>query len=531
MRPRPLAVALAALLLACAGSQKPPPAPAAAATAEAAAPATPDKTASRSGQPVLVPARPAEPAPAADADRQLPVPGPAPELKVPPQRHFQLTNGLKVRLVEYRRLPIVALHLVVDAGAVHDPAGREGLASFTASMLTEGTKARSATKISDDLGFLGASLGAGAGFDSASLSGSSLTRNLDGLLDIFADVLVNPTFPQADFARVQDQRLVSLVQQRDQPGALAAKAFARLYWGDHPYGHWILGNEASLHATTRRDLARYHATRWKPRGSELVVVGDISEDELKPKLERALARWQGAVPPPARPAVPKAATLRTVLIQKRGASPQAFVMMGMPGFQRSSPDFVPAEVAFQVLGGGTASRLFRNLREKEGYTYGMYARAEARKLGGTSFVVGSVKSDVTGKAVQAILGELAQLRDTPVPDAELAVARNGLLLSLPGDFATAAGIAGKVAEEVVHGLPDDYWDEYAKQIQKVSASDLQDVARRYLDASKLTTVMVCDPAQVKPQLEALTLGPIEVRSAAPLTKPPAAAPGGPRAAR
>jgi predicted Zn-dependent peptidase len=515
MRPRPWALALAALLLACAGAQK--PAPAAAAPA-----ATPDKTASRSGQPVLTPARPDEGAPAAaDADRQVPVPGPAPELKVPAQRHFQLTNGLKVRLVEYHRLPIVAIHLVIDAGAVHDPAGKEGLASFTAGMMTEGTKTRSATKISDDLGFLGASLGAGAGFDSASLSGSSLTRNLDGLLDIFADVLVNPTFPQADFARVQDQRLVALVQQRDQPGAQAAKAFARLYWGDHPYGHWLTGTEESLKKTTRADLARFHAARWKPRGSELVVVGDITEGDLEPKLERALARWQGAVPRPTAPAVAKAATLRTVLIQKRGASPQAFVMMGMPGFQRSSPDFVPAEVAFQVLGGGTASRLFRNLREKEGYTYGIYARPEARKLGGTSFVVGSVKSDVTGKALQAILGEIAELRDTPVPDAELAVARNGLLLSLPADFATAAGIASKVAEEVVHGLPDDYWDEYAKQIEKVSAADVQQVARKYLDPAKLTTVMVCDPAQVKPQLEALPLGVVEVRPAAPPPAKPA----------
>ncbi|HET9597537.1 MAG TPA: pitrilysin family protein [Anaeromyxobacteraceae bacterium] len=535
MRTRPLPLAAAALLLACAGAQKPEPAP-----APAAAEATPDKTASRSGQPVLTPARPDEAAQAqakaaAEAERQVPVPGPAPELKVPPQRHFQLSNGLKVRLVEYHRLPIVALHLVVDAGGVYDPAGKEGLASFTAGMMTEGTKTRSATKISDDLGFLGASLGAGAGFDSASLSGSSLTRNLDGLLDIFADVLVNPTFPQADFARVQDQRLVALVQQRDQPGAQAAKAFARLYWGDHPYGHWLMGTEASLKKTTRADLARYHAARWKPKGSELVVVGDIGEGDLKPKLERALARWQGAVPPPARPAVAKAATLRTVLIQKRGPSPQAFVMMGMPGFQRSSPDYVPAEVAFQVLGGGTASRLFRNLREKEGYTYGIYARSEARKLGGTSFVVGSVKSDVTGKALQAILGEIAQLRDAPVPDAELAVARNGILLSLPGDFATAGGIAAKVAEEVVHGLPDDYWDDYAKQIEKVSPGDVQEVARKYLDPAKLTTVMVCDPAEVKPQLEALPLGAVEVRPAGPPPakpgKPAAPAPAPARASR
>jgi zinc protease len=450
-----------------------------------------------------------------EAERShVPVPGPAPALEVPPQRHFQLANGLKVRLVEYHRLPIVALHLVVDAGAVHDPADRAGLASFTASMLTEGTKTRSATRISDDLGFIGANLSAGAGFDSASLSGSVLSAHLDELLQIFADVLVNPTFPRGDFARVQDQRLVSLIQQRDQPGAVAAKAFMKLYWGDHPYGHWPMGTEQSVKATRRDDLARYHVARWRPATSELVVVGDVTEEALKAKLEKALAAWKGAAPPASEPMVAAPPKLRTVLIQKRGPAPQAYVMMGMPGLQRSSPDYVAAEVAFQVLGGGTSSRLFRELREKEGYTYGIYARAEARKLGGTSFIVGSVKADVTGAATKALLGQIAALREKLVPPEELAVARNSLLLSLPADFAVSAGIAGKLAEEVVYRLPDDYWDQFAAQLARVSAEDVRRVAQKYLDPAKLTTVMVCEPASVKPQLQGLPLGPIQVRSAA-----------------
>ena len=462
-------------------------------------------------------------APVAPGDRsQVPATGPAPALKVPPQRHFQLANGLKVRLVEYPRLPIVALHLVVDAGAVHDPPEKPGLASFTAAMLTEGTKTRSATRISDDLGFIGATLSAGASFDSASLSASVLSAHLDELLQIFADVLVSPTFPQGDFARVQDQRLVSLIQQRDQPGAVAAKAFMKLYWGDHPYGHWPMGTETSVQATRRDDLARYHAARWRPGASELVVVGDVSEGDLKSKLEKALAPWKGAAPPATRQAVAAAPRLRTVLIEKRGPAPQAYVMMGMPGLERSSPDYVAAEVAFQVLGGGTASRLFRELREKEGYTYGIYAREEARKLGGTSFIIGSVKAEVTGAATKALLRQLAELREKPVPAEELAVARNALLLSLPADFAVSAGIAAKLGEEVVYRLPDDYWDTFAAQISRVSAEDVRRVAQKYLDARKLTTVMVCEPATVKPQLKGLPLGPIQVR--------PAPASGAPRKA-
>jgi zinc protease len=497
-------VVLAAALLACGGVpvKQPPPAGPTSPPPGAAAPTDQASVA----------------APAADRGT-VPAPGPAPALKVPPQRHFQLASGLRVRLVEVRKLPIVSLHLAVDAGGVHDPADKPGLAGFAAAMMTEGTKTRSATQISDDLGFIGASLAAGAGFDSASLSGSVLSAHLDELLQIFADVLVNPAFPQGDFARVQDQRLVSLIQQRDQPGAVASKAFSRLYWGDHPYGHWLMGTEQSVKATTREDLARYHAARWKPGASELVVVGDVTEQDLRAKLEKALAPWKGAAPAAGPPTVAKPPRLQTVLIEKRGPAPQAFVMMGMPGFQRSSPDYVASEVAFQVLGGGTSSRLFRNLREKEGYTYGIYARAEARKLGGTSFIVGSVKADVTGAATKALLQEIADLRQNPVPEEELEVARNALLLSLPADFAVTAGIAGKLAEEVVYGLPDDYWDQYAAQIAKVTAEDVHRVAQKYLDPTKLTTVMVCEPNVVKPQLEGLPLGEVEVRPAAPAGTP------------
>jgi len=450
----------------------------------------------------------------APGDRsKIPQPGPPPALKVPPQRHFQLASGLKVRLVEYHRLPIVALHLVVDAGATHDPSDRPGLASFTASMMTEGTKRRSATQISDDLGFMGASLAAGASFDAASLSGSALVTHLDDLLELFDDVLEHPSFPASDFARVQDQRLVGLLQQRDQPHAVASKAFAHLFWGAHPYGHWIMGTEKSVKAMKRDDLVGYHAARWRPNVSELVVVGDVTEPELRAKLEKALAGWTGIAATAPAPKPPPPPSLRTVLVRKRGAAPQSFVMMGMPGFARASPDYVPAEVAAEVLGGGTASRLFRELREKEGYTYGIYARAEARKLGGTSFIVGSVKADVTGAATRALLRQLDGLRTAPVPEGELEVARNALLLSLPSDFAIAAGIAGKVAEEVVNGLPDDYWDDYAAQVSKVSPADVQRVAQQYFDPRQLTTVMVCDPAVVKPQLQGLPLGPIEVRTA------------------
>lgn len=452
-------------------------------------------------------------APAPDRAR-VPALGPPPALVLPPQVKFELPSGLKVRLVEYHRLPIVALNLVVDAGAVHDPADRPGLASFTAGMLTEGTRTRSATRISDELGSLGAHLGSGAGFDTAQLSGQALSGNLEPLLDLFADVLQHPAFPPEDFARVKDQRLVSLIQQRDQPGAIAGRAFAPLFWGEHPYGHSLSGTEQSLQAVTREELAAFHAARWRPAGAELIVVGDVTRQGLEPLLRKALAGWTGAAPAPLQAPPARPAAARTVLVEKKGA-PQAYLLLGMPGLPRADPDHAAAQVAFEILGGGTASRLFRLLREEKGYTYGISARPEARKLGGAGVVGGSVKADQAGEALGALLGELRRLAEEPATAQELSGARQGIVLSLPSDFATAGGIAGHLAEAAVYGLGDDHWSRLAGEIARVSAADVQRAARRWLDTGKLTAVLVADGDQVAPQLRGLPLGPLEIRRPAP----------------
>jgi zinc protease len=507
MNRRTSLVAVVVVAAACASRKAaPPPEPAAPAPAPTAAPVAPAPAAPQASGP----------------DRtNPPEKGTPPELRLPEQKKFALANGLRVRLVEYRRLPIVAMNLVVDAGAARDPQQLPGLASFTATMLTEGTKARSATRISDEAGFLGASISAGASVDSASLSGATLARHLAKFLDLYADVAMNPAFPKGDFARVQDERLVTLLQQRDQPQAIASKAFAPVFWGVHPYGHYSLGTEESVKATRPKDLAAFHDRLWRPANAELVVVGDVSEAELRPLLEASLGKWKAGKPAPPLPAAPAASPHRTLVLEKVDA-PQSYLFLGMPGLQRASDDYVAATVAFQVLGGGMSSRLFRNLREEKGYTYGVYARGDARKLAGVSFIVGSVKSEVTGASLKELLLEVSRLRDEPVPDAELQDAKDALVLSLPADFATAGATAGRIAELAVHGLPDDYWNRYADRVRNVTADDVRRFAQRYLDPAKLTVVMVAHPDAVKAQLANLPLGPVEVRPApAPVRAAPA----------
>jgi len=466
------------------------------------------------------PARPEATTPAVPATKALapaapaiPIPplGEPPELRLPAQQKFRLSNGLAVRLVEYHRLPIVAVHLVLlEGGAARDPADLPGVASFTASMVTEGTKSRTSFQISDELGFLGASLSAGASMDAAYVSGYVLSRHLQRLLDLLADVTVNPSFPEQDFLRVQDQRKVSLLQQRDQPAMLASKAFGKLFWGNHPYGHWAGGTEESVARTTRADLRRFHEAHWRPGAAELVVVGDVDPATLRASLEKALAGWKGAEPALPAAAEPPSSTRRALLIEKKGA-PQTFLILGMPGISRSDPDFVPAQVLFQVLGGGSASRLFRDLREDKGYTYGMSARVSAQKMAGVSYLGGSVRADATGQAIRDLLAQVNALRDVPVPEPELEDSRDGIIRSLPGDFSSAAGIAGRLAEQVVYALPEDWWSAYPARIRAVTAADLQRVARRLLDPALLTSVLVGDAAVVTPQLDGLPLGPVEVR--------------------
>ena len=489
LAPRMLALLLAAL--ACSRPPKPPP------------PTAPQ------AEPAPAPAPPAAEAPPIDRSTP-PELGPTPTLDLPAQRHFTLGNGLRVRLVEQHRLPIVALSLLVDAGFARDPEGLAGVASFTADMLTEGTKTRTATQISDQVGFLGASLGANAGPDAATLDGGCLAEHLPAFLEIYADVARNPSFPAADFERVQDTRRVALLQERDEPQELARRAFAQVFWGNHPYGHTPLGTEASLARTRRADLARFHARYWHPANAQLVVVGDVTEAELQPLLERALGSWPAgtaAAPLPRRePASPK----RTVLIDKPGAT-QSYLVVGTPGLERRSDDYVAATVMYEVLGGGMTSRLYQTLREKKGYTYGIGARGEARRLAGASLVGGFAEAPFTGPALTDLVAELERMRKEPVPPEELSEAKEGIVRSLPAMFSSVRGIASRVGVLAVHGLPDDYWNDFGSAVREVTAADVQRVAAKYLDPKRLTLVLVGPKEVVEPQLGSAPVGKLEIQ--------------------
>jgi zinc protease len=260
---------------------------------------------------------------------QMPAPSSDPSFDFPDVQRLTLSNGLPVWIVEKPGLPLVDVQLLLNAGAITEPADRAGLASLTAAMLTEGTTTRSASQIADEIDFLAASLGATGGRESATVTLSTLTRNLQAGLDIFADVIRNPAFAEAEFTRVRAQRLASIAQSRAQPGSIAQEELVRRVFGaDHPYGHPAQGTATSVAALQVAALREFHSNYYRPGNSTLLVVGDVRANTLLPMLERALGGWQSATTPPVvRPTTPAAQPATTIYLIDRPGSAQSQICM------------------------------------------------------------------------------------------------------------------------------------------------------------------------------------------------------------
>ncbi len=443
--------------------------------------------------------------------------GPPKLLQLPPATERRLSNGLRLVVVPQHELPLADFALVVGTGVEADPAGREGLATMTASLLTEGTATRSSLQIADQAAYLGVSLRSVAGWDASEVLLHTPTAQLDSALALMADVTARPAFPAAELERMRAQRLTGLLQLRDRGPSIADRAFAQaIFGGGHPYGRPTSGTEASTKALTRDDVQRFYASYWRPDNATLVVVGDVTLDDVARRVERALGGWRApastALAAPVAPPAPNVGAMRVVLVDKPGA-PQSSVRIGIPATTRATPDYFPLVVLNTVLGGSFTSRLNQNLREVHGYTYGANSRFDLRRSTGPFVSGAEVTAAKTDSSLVEFMKELRAIGDT-VPAGELDKAKRYLVLQMPGEFETTGGIAGGLIPVVTYGLPLDYYNSYAAKLQAVTQADVQRVARRYVDPSHLTVVIVGDRASVEPKLRALNLGPIEIRTAA-----------------
>ncbi|MDI3291717.1 pitrilysin family protein [Polyangium sp. 15x6] len=480
--------------------------------------------------PVVPP--PPDPPPEPGATQQAPkeAAAPPPEdpsfRKTPPQSggdmpfiapkidEARLSNGLRVLYVMRREMPVVAVNIVVNRGAEQEPAS--GLTSTMASMMLSGTKQRSAIKLSEELGAIGARYGAWADHDGVGLTAQALREKAPELFAILADVVLNPAFDPAELERERARRLTSILQQADQPGVLLQNAITeRLYPAGHPYREPLIGTEASVKAIKPADLARQHAALFRPEHTTVTIAGNIDKAAALALVEKSFAAWKGQGTPAKTPKDPPAVgkgEKRVFLVDRPGAT-QSYVAVTLAGVPRKNPDFDALMVMNTLLGGQFTSRLNLNLREKHAYTYGARSGFDMRHGSGPFTAGGAIMTPATAPAVKEIFAEIERLRKELVSAEDLADAKANLVRQLPARFETAGETAGTLASLSVQGLPLDELATRPSRISKISAEDVKRVAEKYLRPDQMRVIVVGDAAVVEKELAALDLGGVEVRKA------------------
>lgn len=440
-----------------------------------------------------------------------PVLGAPPKVSLPPIVTRELSNGLKLMIVEHHELPIADFILLVGSGGTADPAGKMGVANLTAAMLREGTTTRQSLEIADQMAFLGVRLNSGSNWESSTLSLHTPTAQLDSALALFADIALRPSFPANEFDRIRQTRLTELLQLKDQGPAIANIAYPAIVYGSsHPYGARLLGTEETVKGLTVADLQSYYGSNFRPNNSTLIVVGDVTPAQIEQKVNQFFGSWQrGNVTPVTYTDPPKAGPTTIYLIDKPGAAQSSF-RIATVGVPRSTRDYFALTVMNTILGGSFTSRLNNNLRETKGYTYGARSQFDMRRSAGPFIASAEIVAAKTDSALIEFFKELNAIRQS-VPAEELSKAKRYLQLALPADFETTQQIAGALVPVAMYGLPLDYYNNYVQNIEAITSADVERVARQYVNPGSLAVVIVGDRKSIEPTLRAVNLGPISIR--------------------
>ncbi|MDE2861426.1 MAG: pitrilysin family protein [Chloroflexota bacterium] len=421
-----------------------------------------------------------------------------------PERR-RLSNGLEVLVVEKRELPAVSFALVLNSGGASDPASLPGLASFTTAMLQEGTAGRTSSRIADEMEFMGSQLATMTGRETTTLASETLTRHFPKALEIAADLVQNAAFPAEELDRVRRERLTSLRRMRDDPTAMAARHAPGLILGrESAFGHPISGNEESVQAISRDDMAGFYRRDYGPGGSTLVVVGDASLDEVAELAEQWFGSWQAASGNGAAHAAqadgapPTPTTL--YLLDKPGAA-QSVIRVGLTSVPRRHPDYPALALLNHLFGGQFTARLNMNLREDKGYSYGYRSWFEWHRGLSLFMVGGGVQTAVTREAVEETLRELRDLvGERPVTEAEFESARTAMLRQFPSSFETSWQVLEQLVHAVFFNLPDDYHRTLPAAIEAVTLEDVRRAAAELVDNGRLTLLVVGDRETIEPGL-------------------------------
>ena len=445
---------------------------------------------------------------------QRPASGPVRSFDFPDVDRREMPNGLDLRVARMSRLPVVSANLFVRSGEGALSPARAGLSVLTGDALEGGTERRSGSDLAEALERIGARLGVGAGWEGTSVGLSCLADRLPEALGILSETVLEPAFPPEEVDRAREQHLAALRQREMDPPSLANHAALRRYFAaDVPYARPVDGTTASIEGVTRDDLRGYAGVNYRPEGGGLVVVGDVDTDEVEKMASELFGAWSGSPGSTDDFAVEPATRERRVWIVDRPGSVQSEIRVGHVGAARDTPDYYALSVTNMILGGMFTSRLNLNLREKNGFTYGVRSRFVLRGRPGPFQVSTAVGNDVTAPAVREIITELEGMVGDGPTDDEVAAARDYSTGIFGLQLETANQVATRITQLVVFGLPDDYYDGYRDGVRGVTTGAAAEAARRHLRPEEAQIVLVGDADEIGPPLEALGLGPLEVTAA------------------
>ncbi|NOX70741.1 MAG: insulinase family protein [Gammaproteobacteria bacterium] len=452
------------------------------------------------------------------ADRSaLPETTSFPEVSFAEFERSSLSNGLELIVAPRSAVPIVQFNMSFDAGYASDQFGEPGTSSMAMAMLDEGTKKHTALEISDEAGRLGARIGAGSGIDSSTVTLNAMKEKLDESLALYADIILNPVFPEKELERLRKSSLARIQQEKTQPIGIALRVFPKLLYGEgHAYSLPLTGSgtEESVARITRDSLVNYHKTWFKPNNATLIVVGDTSMAEIKPKLERLFRNWKpGDVPSKniGHVAVPDKASV--YIIDRPGAQ-QSIILAANLAAPPGQGDDIAIETMNEIIGGSFTSRINMNLREDKGWAYGAFTFLMNMKGQRPFMAYAPVQTDKTMESMGELRRELSEyLDDEPATPEELEKVKANNTLSLPGRWETSAAVLRDIGQIVTNDLADDYWDTYAQNVRELSLKQVMDVADDVIKWDRLVWVVVGDREKIESRIRELEFGEITLLDA------------------
>ena len=441
---------------------------------------------------------------------QPPAPLPPRPITIPAAHETVLSNGLTIVVVEDLRLPLVSYRLAFRTGGAFDPPEFPGLTDLMAGLLPEGTESKTSREIADEVARIGASLSAGANSDYTIVAASALSSFNDQILDLMAEIVLQPSFPENEVELAKQNTKESLRQQRAQPSFLASEMVSRVMFGSHPYSV-VAPTPESIDRSSRDDFVKFHREKFVPNSAVFIVVGNVKHEEIVQQLESLFSTWERGADIVTNFPAPPVRNKRTAYLVDRPGSAQSNIVIANTGIVRTSPDYFPMLLMHTVLGANASSRLFMNLREEKGYTYGAYSNLDARRTAGTFRSTAEVRTPVTGDSLKEFFYELNRIGTEPVSDKEISDAKSYLTGVFPIRLETQEGLTDQLVQIKMLNLPDNYLEHYRERLQAVTVADIQRVATKYVKPDEAAVIVVGDGAKVVDQIKPY-VGDIEIYS-------------------